>query len=75
MKHLLWLDDIRDPFKDNWIRDFSPIGVNCETIWVKNYKQFIFWIQENGLPSAICFDHDLENFHITKSTYNGKGKS
>jgi hypothetical protein len=26
---------------------------------MKTYKQFIKWIEENGLPDAICFDHDL----------------
>ncbi|MBI3503058.1 MAG: hypothetical protein HY063_14825 [Bacteroidetes bacterium] len=30
-----------------------------ETIWVKSYSEFVEWITSNGLPSAICFDHDL----------------
>lgn len=58
MKTLLWLDDIRNPFEDNWL-EFSPIGRDVDTIWVKSYTQFIVWIMGNGLPDAICFDHDL----------------
>lgn len=60
MKRLLWLDDYRDPFdkETDWLV-FSPIGRDIEIHWVKNYKQFIRWITENGLPDGICFDHDL----------------
>lgn len=57
MKKLLWLDDIRNPLEDNWL-SFSPITPD-EVIWVKSYKEFIAWINKNGLPQAICFDHDL----------------
>ena len=28
-------------------------------VWVKSYQQFVDWIIKNGLPEAICFDHDL----------------
>lgn len=65
MKTLLWLDDYRNPYKtdNDWVRAFSPIGVGCKVIWVKNYKQFINWIIKNSLPDAICFDHDLGTEH------------
>jgi len=71
MKKLLWLDDIRDPNTNDWLR-FSPIEKPFEVIWVKKYHQFVDWITENGLPDAICFDHDLSDIHINKSTYNEK---
>jgi hypothetical protein len=54
---LLWLDDIRDPLQDHWLV-FSPI-TPTEVVWVKSYQQFVDWIIKNGLPEAICFDHDL----------------
>jgi hypothetical protein len=59
-KSLLFLDDIRNPYniKSDWLK-FSPIGYNVEIIWVKNYYEFIEWIEVNGLPDAIYFDHDL----------------
>jgi hypothetical protein len=68
-KVLLWLDDQRDPKNSLWhpfTHDYIEDG---EIVWVKKYQQFIDWICVNGLPDMICFDHDLENFHITKSTY------
>lgn len=59
MKTLLWLDDIRNPQEGTWLADFSPLATPFETIWVKSYGEFTQWITENGLPDAICFDHDL----------------
>jgi len=60
MKTLLWLDDIRDPFEDdaNWLA-FSPIEKPYYVEWVKSYKEFCNYINKNGIPDAICFDHDL----------------
>jgi hypothetical protein len=61
MNKLLWLDDIRDPFDGDWLV-YSPID-NPDVNWVKSYGEFITWIEINGLPDAICFDHDLaDNF-------------
>lgn len=70
LKTLLWLDDVRDPFdtKINWLV-FSPIEQPFEVVWVKKYHEFVDWITRNGLPDAICFDHDLSDIHINKSTY------
>jgi len=68
MKTLLWLDDCRDPMKNDWMT-FSCIGNNCEVVWVKTYRGFVEYIEQNGMPDGINFDHDIENFHITKSTY------
>lgn len=63
---LLWIDDIRDPLTGNWIADFAPEYFSCKKIvWVKSYEEFTRWIKFNGLPSKICFDHDLgENVAI-----------
>jgi hypothetical protein len=62
MKALLWLDDIRDPKDTIWTdwmieNDINPDEFNIT--WVKSYDEFINWIKKNGLPSLICFDHDL----------------
>ncbi len=60
MKKLIWHDDIRDPHdsKMDWL-DYSSIGKDVEVIWLKNMQDFVNWIQTNGVPDAICFDHDL----------------
>lgn len=66
MKTLLWLDDYRDPFDKNidWLI-YSPIGRDCNVIWVKSYEEFCNYLDNNPIPDGICFDHDLG--------YDGKG--
>lgn len=64
MKTLLWLDDIRDPNGyetdgNTWSSAFSPIQAPYLIEWVKSYGEFVSYIEQNGLPDAICFDHDL----------------
>ena len=59
MKTLLWLDDIRDPKKSNWILIWATDFIDSNIVWVKNYDQFVSWIEKNGLPDKISFDHDL----------------
>jgi hypothetical protein len=62
MKQLLWLDDLRDPKENMWNNWIARQGVNPakhKITWVKNYDEFIDWILSNGLPSVVCFDHDL----------------
>ena len=51
MKKLLWLDDFRNP------RDY--LQGDYDLAWVKNYDDFCTYINTNGLPDIICFDHDL----------------
>lgn len=58
MKTLLWLDDIRNPLENDWLV-FSPIEQPFNIVWVKSYNEFKVYISNNGLPDAICFDHDL----------------
>ena len=41
----LYLDDVRTPSSD-WIV-------------VRNYQEFVSWINENGVPDVVSFDHDL----------------
>jgi len=63
MMILLWLDDLRDPFKFDWTIRYSPIDKPYNIVWVKTYDEFVSWISTNGLPDGICFDHDLADFH------------
>lgn len=62
MKKLLWLDDIRNP-KDSiwngWLLKSGVFPSIFEITWVKSYDEFVTWIEKNGLPDLICFDHDL----------------
>ncbi len=66
MNILLWLDDVRDPSTNNseWLA-FSPISQPYSVAWVKSYDEFTNWIKRFGLPTAICFDHDLGDDSLT----------
>ena len=59
LKTLLWLDDVRDPFdrEVKWTA-FSPVPFDT-VVWVKSYYEFCEYIKNEGVPYAICFDHDL----------------
>jgi len=61
MKTLLWLDDIRNPYIDNWLRDYAPQFAYGEgdVVWVKNFDEFVNHIKFEGIPDMISFDHDL----------------
>lgn len=75
----LWLDDIRNPFINQYIRQYPQLqnfhdlmklyNNRCQLIWVRNYEEFIIWIKENGLPTNISFDHDLADEHYTPPKY------
>jgi hypothetical protein len=59
---LLFLDDARIPI--DCATYMYRRGVDCKIYhkdWqiVRSYLQFIKWIEENGLPDFISFDHDL----------------
>lgn len=74
MKTLLWLDDTRDPYAGTWTEDYSPLIYPYTLVWVKSYKEFISYVKENGLPDAICFDHDLGDVVEQLARSNGKSK-
>ena len=60
-KTLLWLDDYRNPFdaEINWLV-FSPLPLdNLHVVWVRTYQQFCATIEQDGVPDAVCLDHDL----------------
>ena len=54
----LYLDDIRNPKTDGWII-------------VRSYNEFIKWIEVNGIPDEISFDHDLAHEHTKYYFDNG----
>ena len=62
MEKLLFLDDYRMPI--DCASYMYRKGVDCKIYhkeWhiVRSYIQFINWINKNGLPDFISFDHDL----------------
>jgi hypothetical protein len=57
---ILWLDDARDPSDKRWA-SFLPKKPFDEIVWAQSYEEFVNWISANGLPSHICFDHDINS--------------
>ncbi len=58
MKYL-FLDDIREPKDVTWI---LIGGVGCWAAdWtvVRSYNEAVAWVEANGFPDVISFDHDL----------------
>jgi hypothetical protein len=72
IRKILFLDDNRNPHGDGRVY-LPPIkeGEEDYVIWVKSHKQFVDWIEKNGLPDHICFDHDLALEHYHDDMYKG----
>lgn len=60
---LIWIDDVRNPVNYMWIRWMQDrAGINPDEhyiIWVSTFTYFKEYLDKNGLPAIICFDHDL----------------
>lgn len=64
MKTALYLDDVRTPTET--LPGYNPWNV------VRNYNEFRDWINTNGIPDLISFDHDLADEH-TNDYFNQVG--
>lgn len=68
---MLWLDDVRDPFTGDWVLQYDPDYFyekdTHDIVWVKSYDEYVSWIEQNGLPDKLQFDHDLGEGTNTKS--------
>lgn len=64
MSYNLFLDDIREP---EHAYEYTKQSMFIERKWqvVRNYPEFVSWIETNGLPLLISFDHDLALSHYT----------
>ena len=51
----LYLDDVRTPNTDGWEI-------------VRTYEDFVNWVNENGLPDMVSFDHDLADVSYDPKT-------
>lgn len=74
---LLWLDDQRDPFSNDWsdwLSKYSPIRDSYFIVWVKNYNAFVDYVKSQGLPGAICLDRDLGEDVAKEKVKNGVSK-
>lgn len=68
----LFLDDVRMPYDaGNYMYpvEIRPLYRLEEWVIVRNYNEFVNYINENGLPSLVSFDHDLAEIHYDPSTW------
>lgn len=63
--YFLFLDDERIPDNVTWIE--LP---KVDWIIVKNYNQFVHYIQTHGLPQFVALDHDLSDIDYEDPTEN-----
>jgi hypothetical protein len=72
MSYNLFLDDIRVPVDvGNYI---NPVELRSlfrlkEWVIVRNYNQFVDYIERNGVPALVSFDHDLADEHYVPERY------
>lgn len=68
----LFLDDIREPY--DAYEDTKNLGyIAVKWVVVRSYDEFVAYIQENGRPSYVSFDHDLAPSHYTEArTHSAK---
>ncbi|MDP2692430.1 MAG: hypothetical protein Q8O88_02180, partial [bacterium] len=59
-KYFLYLDDLRDPFKETKWPDHI---YTLQTVIVRGYNEFVKCITEKGLPDTVSFDFDLAPEH------------
>ena len=65
MSYNLFLDDFREP-EDAYLFRLNTIYMTEHWIVVRNYNEFINYIDVHGLPEIISFDHDLGEEHYEK---------
>lgn len=72
MKKLLFLDDVRMP-QDCASYMFGHRELYSQPVsnWtiVRNYNEFVKYIEKNGVPDLISFDHDLSDEHYSPEMY------
>lgn len=62
----LFLDDVRMPYEvGNYIYPVRLRPMYRQKSWkiVRDYEEFVEYIEKNGLPDVVSFDHDLADSH------------
>ena len=70
-KRYLFLDDVRQVM-DTFHYTKHPVYTEDNWDVVRNYNEFCNYIQDNGVPALISFDHDLADEHYSPEMYHGR---
>lgn len=62
MSYNLFLDDTHGP-KDLWGSTKNPDYAVYNWVIVKDYDEFVAYIEEKGIPNQVSFDHNLDEEH------------
>lgn len=65
---MLYLDDFRNPI-DSYHTMKDTIYLSGKWNIVRNYNEFKQYIEDNGIPDIVSFDHDLADEHYTPAEY------
>lgn len=58
----LYLDDMRDPHESfDLMKDV--LYLECDWDIVRSYDEFVAYVEKNGVPDLVSFDHDLADEH------------
>jgi len=71
MKYL-FLDDERMPADVKWLLIGGVGSRGADWQIVRSYDEAIKWVQDNGFPDVISFDHDLGLMHYANDYSDGK---
>lgn len=66
----LYLDDVRKP-SASFDYTKNKIYIDLNWVVVKDFDEFVKYVNENGLPEIVSFDHDLADEHYHKDMYKG----
>jgi hypothetical protein len=66
----LFLDDNRTPY-DVFKLTINPVYEKNDWEIVKTHAEFVSYIETNGLPDIISFDHDLSFEHYLEENQSG----
>lgn len=67
MSYNLFLDDVRCP-SGAYVYTCNEIFKDKEWIIVRSYEEFVEYIEVNGQPDFISYDHDLADIHYDPMT-------
>lgn len=67
--YYLMLDDMRIPTDVDSYMHTTPKFSTLPWIVVRNYADFVSYIEDKGLPFMVALDHDLAKEHYTPSEY------
>ena len=71
MKYL-FLDDERMPRDVKWLLIGGVGSWGADWQIVRSFDEAIKWVQDNGFPDVISFDHDLGLMHYANDYSDGK---